>query len=102
MFDEWLWAWQFGAGIFLGYYCLSPRLRRTINAFVLYYLPRPTRAQPRQQPQPIDPVRATLRDLLKAPQVDVRPHGHILVSEEELAKWLRANPDLKITVSKEK
>ncbi len=109
MNSEWTWLWQFLVGAFLAYYCMSPRLRHAVRELVLYFTPPPKRViQPRSRPlveqaPAEDPVRTTIRELLRTPPtVDLGRKSHIVTSPEKLEEWLRANPHLKVTEAKEK
>ena len=102
--NDWIWLLQFLAGMATYYFIASPRFRRFVVSCVVACVPQKRRVIIRQTPL-VDPVRETLRELLNAPQVDARPQstrGKIVLSEEELEKYLRANSYLKVTLVKEK
>ena len=96
MFTEWNWLIEFGFGMLLAYYCISPRLRRFVARLIEKFGHTEREVTPRQSPIDVEkPV--TISDLFHVSQADIDrvKKSHILVSDEQLAKWLQNNPDLR-------
>ncbi len=100
-FNEWLWLLQLLFGMFLAYYCLSPRLRRMVNPLLRrLWFGKPTRIS-RPVYRAATPSSA-MREAVASVLAGARSHNFdstrpkVVVSEEQLEKWLKRNPQLTI------
>ncbi len=97
---------QFFFGFFLGYYCMSPRLRGFINRCIVGLF-RLFIHEKRKVRSTLEWVDVTYEMLSKTPEIKeaeplrVEPfrvgdkHG-VVVGKEKLEEWLNGNPDLKV------
>ena len=107
---EYSWLIQYGAGIILGYYVISPRLRGFINRIITglfrFFFPFKERVIPKPSSRYIRVDRKRYikpktfpKTVVPSVKIDTKPielgQGGILVGEDEINNWLNNNPDLR-------